>query len=103
MKRVLLSCILLAALGLVAAPAISNDQCVMCHQDQKDNPIAAHQDCMACHAGGAEEHLDNIRTHPDPVTDDTCTTCHAPTEDFMAISAHQMDMECSACHQIHDD
>ncbi len=103
MKKVLLTFALLTALGLLAFPALSNDQCIMCHQDQADNPIPAHENCMACHADGSDAHLDNMRVHPEPVTEDTCTTCHAPNEDFMAISAHQMGMECSACHTIHED
>lgn len=107
MNKTLLIACLLAAFGLVAAPVmagdIGNDQCVTCHQEQADNPIEAHQTCMDCHAGGAEEHIDNFRTHPDPVTNETCETCHKPTEEFLEISAHTMDMECSACHTIHED
>ena len=103
MKRTLLITFLLAVFGLVAAPAISNDQCVTCHQDAKENVIPAHSDCMACHSGGADEHIANFREPPDPVTNETCETCHKPTEEFKAISAHTMDMECSACHSIHED
>ncbi len=104
MKKQLLILALASLLALVAGPIVAdtNEQCLMCHQDVKDNPVPAHRDCMACHAGGAEEHMDNIRVPPDAVTDDTCITCHQPTEDFMAIRAHQMEMECSACHTIHE-
>lgn len=102
MRRNLFVLAVASLLVLAAGHILANDQCVMCHQDQKDNPVAAHQDCASCHAAGSEEHLANFRTHPEAVTDDTCTTCHAPTEDFVAIRAHQMDMECSACHTIHE-
>ncbi|MFW6340957.1 MAG: hypothetical protein ACOC0Q_08825, partial [Wenzhouxiangella sp.] len=90
------------ALGLLMAPAMSNDQCLMCHQDQKENAVSAHTDCMACHAEGADAHLEDFKEHPAAVTNETCQTCHAPTDEFKSISAHGMDMECSACHSIHD-
>jgi hypothetical protein len=102
MRKTLLSLCLMAVLGLFAAPAISSEQCVMCHQDQKENAVAAHTNCMSCHGGGADAHLENFKEHPEPVTNDTCTTCHQPNDDFKAISAHGMDMECSACHAIHE-
>lgn len=103
MKKLLLTVLTAAVLGLAALPALSNDQCTMCHQDQKENAVAGHTDCMACHSGGADEHMANIRTPPEPVTDETCATCHKPTEDFLAVSAHNMGMECSTCHSIHED
>ncbi|MEE4639164.1 MAG: hypothetical protein V2J42_10555 [Wenzhouxiangella sp.] len=103
MRKMLFSLCLALALGLLMGPAMSNDQCVMCHQDQKENAVAAHSNCAACHGGGAEAHLENFKEHPEPVTNDTCTTCHQPNDDFKAIAAHGMDMECSACHSIHEE
>ena len=103
MRKALVSLSLMAVLALFMAPAMSNEQCVMCHQDQEENPVSAHNNCMMCHGGGADAHLENFRDHPEPVTNETCTTCHRPNEEFKAISAHNMDMECSACHAIHEE
>ncbi|MFW5816040.1 MAG: hypothetical protein ACOCVP_04210 [Wenzhouxiangella sp.] len=103
MRKALLSLGLMAVLGLFMAPAISSDQCVTCHQDQEENAIDAHTNCMSCHSDGSEAHLENFKEHPAPVSNETCTNCHQPDEDFKAISAHEMDMECSACHAIHED
>jgi len=102
MRKVLFSLSFAFVLGLFMAPAMSDDQCVMCHQDQKENPVAAHNMCSACHGNGAEAHLANFKEHPEPVTSDTCTTYHKPTDDFKAVSAHSMEMECSTCHSIHE-
>ena len=102
MKKFLASLSLACLLGLFMGPAMSNDQCIMCHQDQRENPVAAHSMCSACHGNGAEAHLANFRDHPEPVTNETCTTCHKPTDDFKAIAAHGMEMECSQCHAIHE-
>ncbi len=104
MKKNLLILALASVFALAAGQVFAdmNDQCLMCHQDLKENPVEAHRDCMACHSGGAEEHIDNIRQPPDPVTDETCTSCHEKTDEFLEIRAHQMDMECSACHTIHE-
>lgn len=103
MKKTVVTLLMTFALCVLAAPALSdNENCLMCHQDLKDNPVEAHRDCMACHADGAEEHAENPRVAPEPVTNETCETCHAPTEEFMEIRAHQMDMECAACHTIHE-
>lgn len=105
MKKVWISFIAVSFCALVAGSAWAGDnseQCIMCHQDAKEDAIAAHQDCMACHADGADAHLEDFRTHPEPVTDETCATCHKPTDEFLEISAHQMEMECSACHKIHE-
>lgn len=103
MKNTLLSLALAGLLALAAGQIVANDQCIMCHQDQKENPVAAHQDCMACHASGADAHMENFRVMPDAVSDDTCITCHQKDDDFMAIRPHQMGMECAACHTIHED
>ena len=102
MKKVLFSLCIAGLMAFAIGPVVAEDQCVMCHQDQKESVIPAHSDCMACHAAGSDEHLANFRTAPEPVTTETCTTCHQPTDEFKAISAHQMDMECSACHNVHD-
>ena len=105
MKRKMFALAIAGLFAVMAGPLVAdiNEQCLMCHQDMEGNPVQAHRDCMACHEGGAEEHIDNIRQPPDAVTDETCITCHQPTDEFKEISAHQMDMECSACHSIHDD
>jgi len=107
MRKFLASISLACLLGMFMAPAMGNDQCIMCHQDQKENPVAAHSMCSACHSEGAEEHLANFQEHPAPVTDETCTTCHQTGSDkFTAVSAHgaavEMEMECSQCHAIHE-
>lgn len=103
MKKKLFTMAMAGLFALAAGQILANDQCLMCHQGFEENKVEAHQDCMACHAGNADEHMANIRIPPDPVTDATCTTCHQETEDFMAIRAHQMGMECTACHTIHED
>lgn len=103
MKKLLFSLGLMAVLGLFAAPVMSSEQCLQCHQDQKDNEIHGHTNCMGCHSTGADAHLENFKEHPAPVTNETCQTCHTPTDEWKAISAHGMDMECSACHAIHED
>lgn len=108
MRNLIVSVSLAVALGFFMAPAMgNNDQCVMCHQDQAENPVAAHNMCSACHSNGAEAHLANFQEHPEPVTDETCTTCHqTSSEKFTAVSAHgaavEMGMECSQCHAIHE-
>lgn len=102
MRKFIVSLSLAVTLGFFMAPAMSNDQCIMCHQDQAENPVAAHNMCSACHGNGAEAHLANFREHPEPVTNETCTTCHKATDEFKAIAAHGMEMECSQCHSIHE-
>ena len=103
MKKIVLGFCTVGLLLVMAGAALANDDCVMCHQDQKENVIPAHSDCMACHAEGSDEHIANFREAPAPVTNETCETCHQPNEEFLAISAHTMDMECSSCHQIHEE
>ncbi|MFP4208852.1 MAG: hypothetical protein ACLFSC_09345 [Wenzhouxiangella sp.] len=102
MNRVCAAVIMLG-LAWLAVPALAdNDQCLMCHRAMQETPVQAHQNCMVCHRNGADEHLANVRVPPEPVPDETCAMCHRPNEDFMAISAHTMELECANCHLIHD-
>lgn len=102
MKRKLFGLAIASLLVLAAGQIIANDQCVMCHQDQKENAVAAHSNCASCHGAGADAHLADMSVAPEPVSNDTCTTCHQASEEFSAIPAHQMEMECSSCHTIHE-
>lgn len=102
MKRLSLILIPLLLAALMAPVLANNDQCLMCHRAMSETPVQAHQNCMLCHRGGADEHMANIRTPPEPVPDQTCTMCHRPNEAFLSISAHNQGMECASCHLIHD-
>ena len=106
MRIALLSIWMLLPLALVAFPSmasqVSNDQCLACHADLPENPIEAHRNCMACHGSGADAHIQNFQTPPAPVSNATCTTCHQKDEAFMSISGHGLEMECSACHKVHE-
>ncbi len=103
MTKLLTRTMLVVGALWLAAPALANnEQCLMCHRAMQETPIEAHQNCMVCHSDGAEAHMENIRTPPEPVSDETCAMCHRPTDDFMAISAHTMELECASCHLIHD-
>ncbi|NDY96804.1 hypothetical protein [Wenzhouxiangella limi] len=103
MKRLSLVLLILLLTALAAPALADNDQCLMCHQAMEETPVQAHQNCMVCHQDGAEEHLSNPRAKPEPVSDETCAMCHQPNDDFKAISAHTMGMECANCHLIHDE
>ncbi len=95
---------LVGLLGLVLAPVwASNEQCLRCHTDTiEKTPVRAHQNCMRCHSEGAEAHIARFRVPPAPVADETCTMCHRANEAFVAISAHNQGLECSACHLMHE-
>lgn len=102
MKRLILTLLPVLLLALVAPVLADNDRCLMCHRAMAETPVQVHQNCMLCHRDGAAEHLASIRVPPEPVSDETCAMCHRPNEDFKAISAHTMGMECANCHMIHD-
>lgn len=92
----------LLVLGFGAAGANGQDQCLTCHQAAQEAAHEAHQNCLTCHEAGADEHLADFKVSPEPVAQSYCVACHEPNDDFMSISAHQMEMECVACHTIHD-
>ena len=102
MKKRLLMLSLTGVLAVVASQLMANEDCMMCHEEQEVK-VTGHSDCMACHSAGIEAHLDNFRVMPQAVSDATCTTCHEPTEAFMALRPHKMGGECSDCHSIHED
>jgi hypothetical protein len=102
MNRLSLVLLVLFAAALVAPALANNDQCLMCHRAMQETPVQAHQNCMICHRSGADEHLANIRVAPEPVPDETCAMCHRANDEFKAISAHTMELECANCHLIHD-
>lgn len=102
MKYLMFALLTFLLLAIMLPAVADNDQCLMCHRAMQETPINAHQNCMICHGDGAQAHMENIRVPPEPVSDEICAMCHRPNEEFKAISAHTMGMECGACHLIHD-
>jgi len=103
MRLVIISTFAAVALTFAFQVNADSEQCAMCHAPQSENLNPGHQDCASCHMG-ADDHLDNpMEKFPKEVTTETCQTCHTPTEEFKADPHHDMGMECSACHTIHDN
>jgi hypothetical protein len=101
-RLILISSLLAFGLALTSLASADTEQCAMCHAPQSESLNPGHQDCSSCHLD-YDAHLDNpMEKFPKDVTVETCQTCHEPTEEFKADPHHDMGMECSACHTIHD-
>jgi predicted CXXCH cytochrome family protein len=96
--------VLLGMLGFVGGAQAQDEaapECTSCHEiDIPAKEVHAKEPCLGCHLG-ADGVVDEDAGHAEPVSNETCVSCHDRAEKHISRSVHGLGEDTPSCESCH--